>query len=351
MAWFKIVAAVNDGQVTLSPEMYNVSPVINAQATAAAQLAQAKFTNKLFINVPGTVNDLQTLERYVLRSNQTDCPQPGELDLATLITVAELAVELKIPGVADLFTSSISRVLGYGIDSGDSGDVKDYPWVNLCHLAKKIMDEKFFNNIAWWFLNAARATRSQKGALWAFQIGRTVYEDTGYPRLWTYGLYLCVVWGAFTHSNAPTLSSTMASAVDLNQKTLATLTGGLAIPQLCDVHDPQACVGEGARRRCVDHWHAVWRKAHHVANDRADKEYEGTNIGGPSRDVLRMLHLVSGALQDITHIEPFRLVSPACDLSRLHASNGWVLEQQSVVRSIITHLAFESIFSLRTEDL
>ena len=192
---FSLVAVVNDGQVALSPRMFNVSPAICAHAILEAQREQPKFTNRLTINIPGTVQDLRTLEWYLLHANQNGCAQPGEKDLPTLITVAELAIYLEIPGVADLVTSDISQVLVLRTDDGE--DVKDYPWLNLCYLANETGNKNLFDSVAWCFLNAARATRSLKDALWAFRIGQIVRQETGYQGLWTYGMYLCVVWGAF----------------------------------------------------------------------------------------------------------------------------------------------------------
>jgi hypothetical protein len=331
MPWDRLVSVVNDGQVTLSLGIFNASPVI--RALAEAQRQRANFAGELFISIPGTVEDLQTLERYILHANQSDCPRPGEMDLASLITVAELAVELGIPGIAHLVTSDITQVLTHEIDDGL--DVKDYPWLGLCHLAKKTYDKDFFDSLAWCFLNAVRATRSQKDALWAFQIGQTVHEETGLKDLWTYGLYLCVAWGAFRHPNASKLPEAFASAVRSNQTELVTMMGDLATPQACGVYDPRVCVGGDVRRRCVDHWWGVWRQAHRVASERLTNEYKGTSFGGAERDVLRMICLISDALQEVTQMEPFSLVSPVCDPERFHASNEWLLGQQDKVRSII----------------
>jgi len=51
---FDLVAAVSDGEITLSPGMVDMSPVIRAQAVTEAQRVQAESTSKLLINIPGT---------------------------------------------------------------------------------------------------------------------------------------------------------------------------------------------------------------------------------------------------------------------------------------------------------
>ena len=80
-----------------------------------------------------------------------------------------------------------------------------------------------------------------------------------------------------------------------------------------------------------------------MASEKIRDEYKGIYIGGPERDVMRMLRLISDGLQEITQTAPNNLVSPACDLKRLHASNRWVLEQQAAVRAIIKQLPHKRI--------
>lgn len=164
---FHVVAVVNDGEIALSPRIFEVSPVIRRRAVAEAQREQAGTTIRLFINTPSTVQNLRAVEQYVLRAEQTVCPEPPQMDVPTLMTIAELAVELDIPRVADMVTSDICQVLERDI-VGD-GDVRDNPWVALCLLATKTNDERFYGNITRCFSNATRATRSQKEALWAFR--------------------------------------------------------------------------------------------------------------------------------------------------------------------------------------
>ena len=345
---FHFVAVVNDGEIALSPGIFEVSPVIRRQAVAEAQREQAGTTIRLFINIPSTVQDLRVVEEYVLRAEQNICPPPPEMDVPTLMTVAELAMELDIPRVADLVTSDICQVL-----ERDRRDVRDNPWVALCQLAKKRNDEMFYGNIAWCFLNATRATRSQKEALWAYQTGQLIYEETGYPRPWTYGLYLCVAWGAFGHPNASNIPGAMRSAVQSCQMELRNLMKRLKTPQLCEEHNPRVCVGRDVRQRCVEYWKAVWVLAYQIARSDIHAEYGGTTLGGVKRDVLRMLHLIVLALQNITQTPPARPVSPECNLQRLHASNGWLLEEQDRVRSIIDYLRRKDDFTtkLRNEGL
>ena len=328
---FFLVAAVNDGHIPFSPKIFSMSPVIQAQAVAEVEREQARHTGEVYINIPGTVHQLWTLERYALRATQDDHPRPGEKDLPTLVAVAEFALELEIPGVvADLAISDISQVLVYG--TYQRGDLRNYPWLKLCFLAKKKGGKKLYDWIAWRFFNMTQATYSLKDALWAFQIGKSVHEETIYPRLLTYGLYLCVAWGAFSHPDAPELPRAMASAVPSCQTQLATLMNGLAIPQLCEVHDPSVCVGRDVRRRCVDVWKAVWQQAHQVARESLCNEYKQTDFGGVERDAFRMFDLIALALQRIAQTGP-------CDHQRLHALKGWLLENQATVRSIIGRLA------------
>jgi len=257
------------------------------------------------------------------------------MDLPTLITAGELVVHLDIPGVADLVTFDIIQVLVGEVEG--PYDLRDHPWLDLCRLANKINGKKFYDGIAWCFLNATRATRSPEGALWACQIGQTVHNETGYQRLWTYGLYLCVAWGAFGHPAGPTLPRAMVYGVQLAQGILVAVMNGLDIPQLCDVHEPQ-CVGGDVRRYCVEYWEAVWRQAHQVARERLSNEYDKTNLGGVKRDVLRMLPLITLALQDITQTRPVEGALRICDVKRLHASNDWLLANQGMIRSIINGL-------------
>lgn len=334
---FSLVAVVNDGQMDLSLQIVNVSPVIRALAIAEAHREQAKYMHKLFINIHGTVQDLKTLEWYVHHANDGDDRQPGTKDLPTLITVGEMAVKLKIPGIADLVTVDIGRVLVPQIEDG--GDVKDYPWHDLCRVAANAVNDKLADTIAWCFLNAARETRSQQDALWALEIGETVHRETGNEGLRVYALYLCVIWGAFRL--VPQLTRTWSSGVHGIQITMVTLMEGLATPRLCEAHHSQECISGDFRQRCVTHWRAVWQEAHRVAGERIRDEYKEIYIGGPERDVLRMLRLISSALQEITQRPPTSLISPACDLKRLHASNRWLLEQQATVRAIIKQLPRE----------
>ncbi len=335
---FHVVAEANDGQITLSPMTVYMSPVIYALAVAKAEREQVRPTDEVSINIQVTVQDLRTLEQYVLRATQKiSHQQPGEMNLPTLITVAECAVDVKIPGAADLVTSDISRALVNGINDGV--DVRDYPWLDLCNLAKKTTSKTLFYSISGCFFHRARATYSLKDALWAFQIGKTAHEETGYPRLWGYGLYLCVAWGAFSHPDAPELPRAMASAVPSYQTRLAILMDGLDTPRLCEVHHPWVCVGGDARHRCVDHWKTVWQRAHQVARETLCDEYKGTNFGGVERDVLRMLYLITLALQEIKQMDPVETASPMCDLQRLRALDGWLLEEQDTVRAIIGCLA------------
>jgi len=351
MPWFKIVAVVNDGQMDLSPEIFKVSRVIRDQATAESQLAQAKLTRIVSLNIPCTAHDLRTLERYILHVSQSDCQQLRGVDLATLVTVAELALELEIPKVADLVPIDITQTLIPRINGDNRDNLKDYPWLKLCHIAKKTNLCMLLYSTAWLFLSVARATHSREHALWAFQIGRTVREETGLDSLWTFGLYLCVVWGAFKHVNAPILSSAIASAVYSNQIALESMMGCLKTPQLCEVHDSRVCVGEEVRRQCADHWQAVWKKAYQGAREKVCSEYKGTNIGGPERDVIRMVGLIRDALPMITAEAPFKLVSPECDRNRLRALDNWVLVQEGTVKSNINHLGLGDIMSLRIEGL
>jgi hypothetical protein len=341
---YHLVAVVNDGQVALSSGLFNVSPVIRAAAIAEAQREHAIFMNRLFIKIPGTVQDLRTLEGYALHENQSACPQPEETDLPTLITVAELAMELEIPGVVTLVASHVSQVLEQALEDGE--DVRDYPVLNLCQLAQKTNNKKLLDTIAWWFLNAARATRSQRDALWALHIGEAVRKETGYLGLHTYGMYLCVAWGAFRHPEAPRLKLATSSAVHSAQIKLVGFMEGLATPQLDEEHDHQVCVGAEVRRRCVDHWQAVWRQAHQLASRRICDEYKGTSFNGPQRDVLRMLRLMIEGLEGITQTTPGSLVSPACDLKRLHKSNGWLLKYQDMVKSIVSHRELPQMVAL-----
>ena len=345
---FFLVATVNDGHIPFSQKIFSMSPVIQAQAVAEVERQQARHTDEVerqqaggtgevYINIRGTVHQLWTLEQYVLRATQNDHPQPGEKDLPTLIAVAEFTLELKIPGVAELVTSDINQVLVQGIHH--KSPLRNYPWLKLCHLAKETNAKKFYDYIAWRFLNSIRATCSPKDALWAFQIGKTVHEETGYPRLLTYSLYLCVAWGAFSHPDAPELPRAMASAVPSCQTQLATLMNGLAIPQLCEVHDSSVCVGGDVRRRCVDAWKAVWQRAHQVARERLCGEYNRTNFGGVERDALRMFYLIALALQRIMQTEPVGPVSPMCDRQRLQVSRRWLLKNLDTVRAIINRLA------------
>ena len=334
---FHVVAKANDGPITLSPRIVAVSPVIRAQAIAKAKREHARSTGEVSINIPVTVQDLRTLEQYVLRATQNVYPQPGEMNLPTLITIAECAVELEIPGAADLVASDISQTLVLGINDGD--DVRDYPWLDLCNLAKRTTGKRFHDSISRCFFHRIQATYSPKDALWAFQIGKTAYEETGYPRLLTYSLYMCVAWGAFSRPDAPELPRAMASAVLSYQTRLVILMDGLATPRLCEVHHPLVCVGGDARRRCVDLWKTVWQRAHQVAHERLCDEYKQTKFGGAERDVLRMLFLIYLALHQITRTEPAGLASPMCDLQRLRASNGWLIEEQDTVRTIIDCLA------------
>jgi hypothetical protein len=327
---FDIVAVLNDGEITLPPEIVGVSPVIRAHAVEEEERMQAKSMSKLLIKIPVTVRDLRTVEQYVRHANQTDYSPPQTMDLATLITVAELVVDLDIPGVADLVTSDISQVLESEIEEGRN--LRDNPWLDLCRLASKTNDKRFYGSIAWCFWNATRATRSLTEAIWASQTGETAYKETGYRRLWTDGLYLCAAWGPFGQNPvAPTLSRDIA----YTQGILVTMMNKLASPRLCEVHEPQVCVPGDARDKCVERWEAVWRQAHQVALEKLHEEYEGTNLGGVNRDVLRMLHLITLALQDITQDIMQWGPLQICDVKKLHTSNGWLLAYQTTIRTII----------------
>lgn len=198
-------------------------------------------------------------------------------------------------------------------------------------MARKANSKEFVGSITWCFLNRGRATHSPKEALWAVRIGQTVRKETGYRRVWTFGLYLCVAWGGFSHPNAPEFPTTTARAVHVIETMLVGIMEALAIPHLCELHDHDECVGGKVRRRCVDHWQAVWRCAHRTACKRI---CEGIDFGGAEIDVLRMLRLFSDALVP----EPTNPVSRKCDLTRFHAWNGFLLEKQDAVRSVINHL-------------
>ena len=321
--------------------MFNVSPVIRAHAIWTAEREKTKYTSKLFIELPGTAQDLKGLQWYVVHASQSVYRPPGEMDLPTLITVTELALELEleIPDVAHLIAFDLGQVLTLRIDNGD--DVRDYPWLELCHLAKKASDKRLFDSISdsinWCLLNAARAKHSQQDALWALQMGDTVRKETGYQGLWTYSMYLCVIWEAFSEPNAPRLMPTTASAVGVRQRTLETLLEGLGIPHLSDVHDSRACVGR-VRQECVDHWQAVWREAHQVASGEIYSEYKGSSFGGAERDIFRMLLLLTSAIPEIAQRKERHWRVTKCDLKTFHASNGWLLEQWGTVKSIINQL-------------
>ena len=339
---FRLIAVVNDGELPLEKKMFNTSPVIRAHAIGTAMREKTKSTNKLFIKLPGTAEDLKRLQWYVVHASQSVHRPPGEMDLPTLITVTELALklELEIPDVAHLIAFDLGQVLTLSIANG--GDVKDYPWLELCHLAKKANDQRLFDSLSdsinWCFLNAARAKHSQQDALWALQMGNTVRKETGYQGLWTYGMYLCVIWDAFSEPNAPRLTPDTASAIDARQRTLATLMEGFAIPHLGAVHDFKKCVAGSDRQHCMDHWQAVWREAQQVASGEIYEEYKGTSFGGAERDVYQMLDLITTAVPEVAQAKEKHSTKAACDLMRFHASNGWKLEQCALVKAIINQL-------------
>lgn len=328
-----LVAAVNDGQVVLPFSMVNISPVIYASVLVKAKQEQ-QFGDRLLIDIPGTVHDLQTLQQYIIQAKQSVWQQPGERNLPTLITVGELAMELEIPRVVDLVTYDMVWVLELEIDDGH--DVKDYPWLNLCHLTKKARKQGLLDRIAWCFLNTARATHSVQDALWAFEIGQTVLQETGFQGVLTNAMYLCVIWGALSEPNAPRLPAAIPSAIESTRMILESLLTNLASTQMCDEHDLQACKKGRARRRCVDHWRVVWQKAHQAASGAIHDEYRRTSIDGAERDILRMLRLIHDALWEIARAEAVPPAQPtACDLKRLHATKILLLGQQGAVKSLI----------------
>jgi hypothetical protein len=328
---FCITVVVNDGQVALTPGMLYKSTVIRAHAIAEAQREQAALTNQVFINLPGTAQDFRTLERYALHEDESTRPFTGGFpDLATLMTVTDLAVKLQMQEVAEDVAFDIQYVLKLAIDNG--GDVRDYPWIDICHVVKKSDGIHLLGGIASSFFRAARATRSLNDALWACHVGQTIREETGFPFFWVYGLYLCVSWGAF---GQPTGPKHPLAAVHSGQIALAAQMDGLAIPHLCEVHDHGDCVGTYVRFDCEDHWRAVWRQAHQVASGKLYDEYTSTSLCGPERDVLRMSRLIYEALEEIraqSH-EP-----SGCDLMRFRAARHWLWQREDIAISTIKQL-------------